>query len=229
MPLRRGAVYQLVDSEPGLSGVLIVTNDVWNDRMGSVVAIPVARHETEPLTVRLGPMFARAGRPVVFEDDQCASPIYTCTPSEMDEVARALAELFGLDEICRGQRPRLPPGEMRYPSWGEVYYAGNPVVETNERKRYVVVSNDSWNGRGTVASGVRLTSQRKTPGVEFPKVRTGHACCGDVTTFSSGLIQMNPRQRPQPSRLTTPEMREVAWGLVGALDLHAVAPAAEST
>lgn len=224
MPLRRGAAYQLVDAEPDLPGILVVSNDIWNDRMGTIVAVPLARYEVEPHTIPISTVYARAGRPVVFEDNAIGSPMYVCSPTEMDRVGAALADLFALEAVCREQRPPLPVGETKYPLWGEMYWAGDPVGDADERKRYVVVSNDTWNRRDTVASAVRLTSQRKGPGIEFPTIGTGHACCGDVTTFNVGQIYTSPRQRPTPPRLTTIEMARVAWGIVGALDLHAFVP-----
>lgn len=98
------------------------------------------------------------------------------------------------------------PGKAR---WGQVWWVD---IGLEERKRYVVVSENGWNEIFPTVLGVRLTtSPQRDPGPGFPLVRRKPptiAICGQVTTIDEGrLVEL-------VDHLTPTEMRQVAIGLL---------------
>jgi mRNA-degrading endonuclease toxin of MazEF toxin-antitoxin module len=99
--------------------------------------------------------------------------------------------------------------------WGQVWWVD---LGLDERKRYVVVSENGWNERFPTVLGVRLTtSPRRDPGPGFPLVRRRPptiALCGQVTTVDEAdLVEL-------VDHLTPTEMRQVAIGLLEVTQAH---------
>jgi len=99
--------------------------------------------------------------------------------------------------------------------WGQVWWAD---VDLDERKRWVVVSENGWNETFPSVLGVRLTtSPRRDPGPGFPLVRRKPptiAICGQVTTLDEDrLVEL-------ADHLTPKEMRQVAIGLLEVTQAH---------
>jgi mRNA-degrading endonuclease toxin of MazEF toxin-antitoxin module len=104
------------------------------------------------------------------------------------------------------------PGKAR---WSQVWWVD---VGLDERKRYVVVSENGWNETFPSVLGVRLTtSPRRDPGPGFPLVRRKPptiAICGQVTTIDEDrLVELT-------DHLTPTEMRQVAIGLLEVTQAH---------
>lgn len=98
---------------------------------------------------------------------------------------------------------------------GQVWWVD---AQLDERKRYVVVSENGWNERFPSVLGVRLTtSPRRDPGPGFPLVRRKPptiAICGQVTTLhEDALVEL-------ADQLTPSEMRQVAIGLLEVTQAH---------
>ena len=99
--------------------------------------------------------------------------------------------------------------------WGQVWWVD---VQLDERKRFVVVSENGWNETFPTVLGVRLTtSPRRDPGPGFPLVRRKPptiALCGQVASLpEDALVEL-------VDHLTPTEMREVAIGLLEVTQAH---------
>lgn len=99
--------------------------------------------------------------------------------------------------------------------WGQVWWVD---VQLDERKRFVVVSENGWNETFPTVLGVRLTtSPRRDPGPGFPLVRRKPpmiALCGQVASLpEDALVEL-------VDHLTPTEMRQVAIGLLEVTQAH---------
>jgi mRNA-degrading endonuclease toxin of MazEF toxin-antitoxin module len=106
------------------------------------------------------------------------------------------------------------PGKAR---WGQVWWVD---MQLDERKRFVVVSENGWNETFATVLGVRLsTSPRRDPGPGFPLVRRKPptiALCGQVGSLpEEALVEL-------VDHLTPTEMRQVAIGLLEVTQAHRV-------
>ena len=104
------------------------------------------------------------------------------------------------------------PGKAR---WGQVWWVD---MQLDERKRFVVVSENGWNETFATVLGVRLTtSPRRDPGPGFPLVRRKPptiALCGQVGSLpEEALVEL-------VDHLTPTEMRQVAIGLLEVTQAH---------
>jgi|SRR5687768_14284566 mRNA-degrading endonuclease toxin of MazEF toxin-antitoxin module len=93
-------------------------------------------------------------------------------------------------------------------------------MQLDERKRFVVVSENGWNETFATVLGVRLsTSPRRDPGPGFPLVRRKPptiALCGQVGSLpEEALVEL-------VDHLTPTEMRQVAIGLLEVTQAHRV-------
>jgi mRNA-degrading endonuclease toxin of MazEF toxin-antitoxin module len=104
------------------------------------------------------------------------------------------------------------PGKAR---WSQIWWVD---VGLDERKRYVVISENGWHETFPSVLGVRLTtSPRRDPGPGLPLVRRKPptiALCGQVTTIDEArLVEL-------VDHLTPTEMRQVAIGLLEVTQAH---------
>jgi len=228
MALRRGVAYRYPAKDPLIDSLLVVTNDEWNRTMSSVAVVPLVPADSpnplQPKVVPFPPLMAVIPRFVgQIRKGDLADEIRQLEPAELEVVEDGFARWLSLAELCREAPalPNSPAGEINYPRWGEVYYAGDPVG--GETKRYVVVTSDEWN-QGTAKNdkkrvmAVRLTSKGKS-GAAFPALAgaNAQACCGDAVAWPIGEFDL--KGRPDPPRLGLPDMVSVAWGLVDAFAL----------
>jgi mRNA-degrading endonuclease toxin of MazEF toxin-antitoxin module len=226
MPVvRRGTVHRFASGSPGLFGVLVLTNDVWNRRMGTVGVVPVRPAATpdslwEPRFSDAPVLQAFVGFLTARPKDRLLEARFVLAPEQLAKVGAALGDVFGLPDLCA--TPAIPPSPVRgpvdYPRWGEIYYAGPPIG--GQTKRYVVVSRDHWNAASTSAVAVRTTSQPKAWGDAFPAIEGGaaRACCGDATAIPRGRIDLV--RRPFPPALDLDDMVRVGRGLLDVFDLE---------
>lgn len=186
--------------------------------MGGVGGCPVAQHsETDPFPVVLdaGPWRALPSWLMQLAPEDLGDDCYVATASEMRATEKDLNNFLAAADVL-GEPPRspgTPPGPTAYPRWGQIYY-GPPAG--GERKRYVVVSTDSFNsslGRSLV---VRTTSQAKRDSRSFPAIQRGtaRACCGDIMVVDNEQLAYGPRtRRPEPNRLSITDMASIVLGL----------------
>lgn len=104
------------------------------------------------------------------------------------------------------------PGKAR---WGQVWWA---EVGLDERKRFVVVSENGWNSTFPSVLGVRLTtSPRRHAGAGFPLVSKQPptiAICGELTSLrEEDLIEPTGALSPN-------QMRQVAIGILEVTQAH---------
>ena len=223
--IRRGTVYQLEGGSPGLFGVLVLTNDTWNRRMGTVGVVPLRapRDPDSAWTPWLGttPLQASVGFLASFPTSLLGEIRLVLDPEDIAKVTQSLANLLHLESLCDDPpiAPRSVVGAEPLPRWGEIYDAGPPVGESKQTKRYVVVSDERWNTMGRGAIAVRTTTQPKAWGTAFPVIEEGlaRACCGDATVLPNA--QFDLRSRPRPSSLSLDDMVAIAHGLCDVFDL----------
>lgn len=99
--------------------------------------------------------------------------------------------------------------------WGQVWWVD---VGLDENKRFVVVSENGWNGIFDTVIAVRLTSSpNRDPGPGFPQISNKPrviAVCGEVTTIhEDDLIE-------QADQLSPAQMRAIATGLLEVTQAH---------
>jgi mRNA-degrading endonuclease toxin of MazEF toxin-antitoxin module len=209
-----------------LYGVLVLTNDVWNRRMGAVGVVPVRLPVTldslwEPAFSHEPGLQARVGFLTSQPKTRLLDARFVLAPDQLARVGDALADVLALADLSA--MPPSPPGSVPgvadYPRWGEIYYAGPPIG--GQVKRYVVASRDQWNATNASAVVVRTTSQPKTWGTAFPRIEDGaaRACCGDATALPRNRFDLIGR--PSPSWLDLDDMVRVARGLLDVFDLDA--------
>ena len=99
--------------------------------------------------------------------------------------------------------------------WSQVWWVD---VGLNENKRFVVVSENGWNGIFDTVIAVRLTSSpNRDPGPGFPQISNKPrviAVCGAVTTIhEDDLIEQVDHLGPQ-------QMQAIAIGLLDVTQAH---------
>ncbi len=104
------------------------------------------------------------------------------------------------------------PGKAR---WGQVWWVESGL---DERKRYVVVSENGWNSTFPSVLAVRLTtSPRRHPGAGFPLVSKQPptiAVCGELASIPE-------RDLVEPTGALSPsQMRQVAIGILEVTQAH---------
>ena len=104
------------------------------------------------------------------------------------------------------------PGKAR---WGQVWWVD---IGLEERKRFVVVSENGWNETFPTVIGVRLTtSPNRDPGPGFPLISEKPpviAICGQVTTIhEEDLVEPVDQLSPM-------QMRAIAVGLLEVTQAH---------
>lgn len=225
MPVvRRGTVHRLAGGSAGLYGVLVLTNDVWNRRMGTVGVVPIRPAAGpgslwEPVFADQPVLQARVEFLAALPSSRLLEPRFVLPVDDLGRVADALGDLLALPGLCAV--PPVPPspvpGPTAYPRWGEIYYVGPPI--SGQVKRHLVVSRDEWNATTPSAVVVRTTSQPKRWGSAFPPIEGGaaRACCGDATNLGRAHVDMVGR--PSPPALDLADMARVARGVADVFEL----------
>ncbi|MBI4492220.1 MAG: hypothetical protein HY690_05450 [Chloroflexi bacterium] len=232
MPIQRGLAYAAPRSQVDTVAGLVLTNDVWNRKMGVYGVVRLIepsfpdRLVAPVLDLGLGrPLQALPGQLVLRGAEDLGEALAALDAAVLARVEDGLAVALGFPYLFRDPpaAPPTPAGPMDYPEWGGLYYATSLRVG-NEAKRYVVVSINSQNAAKQAVLVVRTTAQTKHPthGIAFPRIEDGtkHACCGDLTSIMARTL---PLQRPfVPQRLSLADMRAIANGL---METHGLAGA----
>lgn len=221
MAIRRGTFYRVRTFARAL-GLLVLTNDEWNEASTSEVSGALvypdpgaARTPIPGLTLHAGPLLR------VLKDD-LTDPLVEFSPDQVAPVEDAISEILGLDALL-SDPPRVPasqPGVIDYPRWSNIYYAGQPVGTPPERKRYLAVSQDQYNRVLDGAVCVRTTTSERRGGSTIPTLRDGvtKAVCVLPTFYSTHGVGIHG-PRPVPAHLFLADMVTVAAGLREALAL----------
>jgi mRNA-degrading endonuclease toxin of MazEF toxin-antitoxin module len=229
VPIRRGVVYELLIEGSDTVGLLVLTNDRWNDsRMKGVGVVPVRRSEPgtsahlHPVSLDSGRLQVLSTRLLHLEKEALGQALTVLDGTQMAEVEDALCDVLALGRLC-GEFPEPPPtvpGRVDYPQWGEIYYAGDLI--DGEYKRHVVVSGDAWNRESRTPILVRTTTQTRWSGDVFPPIENGLAlaCCAEARVVPATRVRTGPNARPSPRSLNRWDMAAVAGGLVLAYELH---------
>jgi len=229
VPIRRGVVYELLARGSDTVGLLVLTNDRWNDsRMAGVGVVPVRRSEPgtpthfRPVLLDSGRLQALSTRLLHVEKPTLGQALTVLDGTQMGEVEDALCDVLALGRLC-GEFPEPPhtvPGRVDYPQWAEIYYAGDLI--DGEYKRHVVVSVDAWNRESRTPILVRTTSQTRWWGDAFPPIENGlaRACCAEARVLPSIKVKTDPKSRPSPRSLNRWDMAAVARGLAFTFELQ---------
>jgi hypothetical protein len=223
VPIQRGLVYATPSSSAGTIATVVLTNDLWNRKMGVYGLVrlvqPALRETviTPVLDVNGQALQALPSQLVLGHNRFLGEAVAALDQPTLDRVEGGLVEALGLLRLLStpAALPPTPAGSFTYPEWAGVYYATTLRVD-DEAKRYVVVSTNRENARCPTVLVVRTTSRTKQPteGIAFPAIEDGskHACCGDLTSVLKSTL---PLQRSfQPQRLSFNDTQSVAQGLV---------------
>jgi mRNA-degrading endonuclease toxin of MazEF toxin-antitoxin module len=213
----RGAVYRLRGYPPP-AGLLVLTNDLWNQHMSSVGGVLVAGNDdldAFPVHLEGGGCANPSMVMALPHANLGSSPVYRATPDEIRAVEASLCAILCLRRLTQDppSSPDIPAGPVNFPLWGEIYYG--PEV-AGQAKRYVIVSANAHNRATGHTLAVRLTSRPKRDTVGFPVISggLGQACCGDLSLLPDTQLRYQPGDgRPHPSSLSIQDMAKVARGL----------------
>lgn len=202
--------------------MVVLTAPSWNAVMSSV-GVAMVRPEPSrleaPHSVHLGQNGYAVGSAIVSLKSQPSIDvgplIRALEASELSLLEDRMCAFLRLPSLVGGhvQRPVIPGDPTTYPLWGEIYRA-EPVID-GERKRYVVVSPNSWNVVAPYVTVARLTSQVKVDHLAFPEVLGGEsrAACGDLTSRSRGTILLPARDRPPQKQVRWTDMSAIGRGI----------------
>lgn len=221
MSIRRGTIYQVREFKTA-SGLLVLTNDEWNDGQTNelagtaVFSGPGAGREPIPDTQLF------AGTVLTIPRTWLATAVTELDSAQLAPVEDLLRDVLALD-ILRANPPQRPtgqPGVIDYPRWSEIYFAGPPLGDPPEPKRQVAVSNDNYNRALKGAIFVRTTTSSRRGGAEFPSLVDGTKAVCMLPSFISSTNARIGRHdgRPDPRQLFLPDMATIADGLGNALE-----------
>ena len=225
MAIRRGTIYR-TSAFSRASGLLVLTNDEWNDAPTQDLSGALVFTEAGPGRTAIPKADVWAGLLLAVPKDILIEPVADLAPQQLRPVEDALCDALALRDLC-ATPPTVPPGlsgVIDYPRWSQIYYAGPPVGVPPQRKRHLVVSHDAYNRALSGAICVRTTTSNRRGGRGIPALRDGSkAVCVLATFISSGRVRMGRGDvRPVPAQLFLPGMASVAHGLIDAFELSSV-------
>lgn len=226
MAIRRGTAYR-VPAFARAAGLLVLTNDEWNDAPTEELSGALVFADAAPGRTAVPDLGIWAGPLLAVPKDALADAMIELSAEQLRPVEDALCDVLGLRDLLASP-PRSPsslPGPVDYPRWSQIYSPGPPVGEPPERKRRVAVSHDAYDRAMGGAIFVRTTTSPKRGGRGIPTLQDGttKALCVLPSFISGQSVAMRPGDRPQPGQLFLADMGAVAEGLVDALELsHAV-------
>jgi len=208
----------------GTVGALVLTNDVWNDVMSGVAAIPIRSPAIQPYpgAIRIRDIGwidlpAMAHMP----QGRLTQPLYKLTAQAIERTEDKLIDVLALVDLCCGDPlpPHSPAGAVTYPRWGDIYWVKG-FDTGGQDKRYVVVSHDHHNAANGRPFLVRTTSAPKRNAQDFPLVQDGavHTCPGELQTAQADWVEMT--KRPRPDALNVADMAATAYGLISTFQLE---------
>src|SRR5438552_663220 len=108
----RGTVYRFAGGSRDLYGVLVLTNDVWNRRMGSVGVVPVREpvgpdSAFEPIFSSDPGLQARVGYLAAQPTERLQESRFVLAPDQVARVAAALSDLLVVPDLT-ATPPRAP-------------------------------------------------------------------------------------------------------------------------
>lgn len=222
MAIRRGTIHR-VDSFTKALGLLVLTNDEWNDAATKELAGALVYPDAGPGREQIPAAGLFAGTLLSTPKSELGVALVQLAAGQLKPVEDMLIDVLALDRL-RAMPPQAPPtqpGVIDYPRWSEIYYAGPPLGEPPQPKRRVCVSNDSYNRALKGAIFVRTTTSPNRAGEGFPELRDGtKAVCLLPTFIASSYVRLAARDgRPDPRRFFLPDMAAIAAGLRDALQL----------
>lgn len=222
MAIRRGTIHR-VREFPRAFGLLVLTNDEWNDAPTSELAGALVYQDAGPGRESIPGTVLFAGPLLSTPKAVLDVALQQLEAAQLKPVEDMLVDVLALDRL-RTTPPQGPvgqPGVINYPRWSEIYYAGPPVGEPPQTKRRVAVSIDSYNRALKGAIFVRTTTSANRGGVGFPELRDGtKAVCMLPTFISASYVRLGARdRRPDPRQFVLSDMAAIAHSLGDALQL----------
>lgn len=223
MSIRRGTIYQVPEFKTA-SGLLVLTNDEWNEAQTKEIAGTPVFSGVGPGREPIPGTSLFAGTVLTVEKEWLATAVRQLDASQLKPVEDMLTDVLALD-LLRTSPPQGPtgqPGLIDYPRWSEIYYAGPPLGDPPEPKRQVAVSSDGYNHALKGAIFVRTTTSSRRGGEAFPALADGtKAVCMLPTFIPSTNVRLGARERrPVPRQFFLPDMAAIASGLGFALDVR---------
>lgn len=222
MALRRGVLYRVPFFKRAF-GLVVLTNDEWNDATTQDLAGALAYNEVGAGRVAIPRTDVWVGTLLALPKTDLAEAVRELDPRQLRIIEGALADALALPELL-AHAPRAPQGlagAIDYPRWSNVYYAGPQVGEPPERKRYVAVTRDEHNHALGGAVFVRTTTSPRRGGRGIPVLRDAtRAICTLPTFIATASVRMRRGDaRPEPAQFFLPDMAAIARGLGEALEL----------
>lgn len=224
MAIRRGTLYR-VSGLTRAHGLLVITNDEWNEAPTQDLSGALVYTEPGPGRTPIPGAELHSGPLMSVPKVDLLEPLVEFSAEQMKPVGEAISEILGLDDL-RADPPRAPaaqPGPIDYPRWSSIYYAGPRVGALSERKRYLVISHDQYNRAVGGAICIRTTTSERRGGPTIPTLsdKVTKAVCVLPTFWSTHSVGIR-ETRPQPAQLFLPDMSTVAAGMREALDLPSI-------
>lgn len=222
MTPRRGAIHPLTcrggtGARPRARGVVVVSENAWNDRMNTVIGVPL--YEGPPRVpifhVAVGDRHVDTSRTQSIAIDDLGRPSGAVATDVLERVAQAASDFLDLPSLAAREIRRPPSGRhpTDRPHQRGVYWTD---LGLDERKRVGVVTPDEHNRVASHVTTVRLTSRDKRWRRDFQvPCEGGWIITGDLILRSH--TDLDHRRRPRPSEIPRVGMAEVAVRLQGLL------------
>ncbi len=226
MPTTRGTIRRLIDpADAETLAAIVITNDRWNTLMSTVAVVPIralVEDFERPSSVQLADgTFAVAGRltSVVApsEEQSMLGAVISVLPAGiLEQLDDRLYDFLQIPLLLTAgtRRPHVVGDPTAYPHWGDIYFSR--ALINDERKRFIVVSPNTWNAASERVVIVRTTTKDKRAFEAFPKIQHGqaHAWCGETLSVKrSALLTATREPRPRPSTTTSADMAAVVRGI----------------
>jgi mRNA-degrading endonuclease toxin of MazEF toxin-antitoxin module len=199
--------------------LLVLTEDLWNDRVGDSVVVPVfpvQNPTTNDYLVEIEPGFiADCTRVQSIPHEYFGQRVGTCSDDSWDRTRVGVRKHLDIDNrIARRPRARVKTARRDWwPRQREIFFASRS--EMPQDKLYGVVSDDAWNSRpaATYCTTVRLTSTDSKAWRRRWKVPVtgGWVVSGDLyLTAYQRMDQTPPHPKKYPTELSEDESAEIA-------------------
>jgi mRNA-degrading endonuclease toxin of MazEF toxin-antitoxin module len=224
---RCGIIHELKIPGAQASHVLILTEDLWNARMGDSVGVPL--YDIPDATASLflvevgSKLKANCTRVQSMSHDFIGNAVGPCPSEAWVRVRIGVRKFLDIDRRIAMSEAK-PPASPRLDWWprqNDVHFARNARIAATD-KLYAVISDNDWNslaGAPNVAA-VRLTSKTKPQRLRWEvPVGNGFVVTGDIYSVALGDFERKPPPKKYPSRITDEESAQVALKQKSALTL----------
>jgi mRNA-degrading endonuclease toxin of MazEF toxin-antitoxin module len=224
---RCGGIYALTLPGAEATHVVVLTEDLWNARMGDSVVVPLyawPEAKPSPFLVEVSDgLRGHCTRVQSMAHEFIGSPAGACAQEAWVRLRIGVRRFLDIDRRMAktSAKPPSSPRSDWWPRQNDVHFASNPTISATD-KLYAIISDDDWNSRPETANvaAVRLTSRTKSQRLRWEvSVGGGFVVAGDVYSIALTTLEPKPPPSKYPPRLTDSESAAIAVKQKSALTL----------